>query len=321
MRAILFEAPRKVRLIDDLPVPQLAEGEVLVRCTHVGLCGSNVGPYLGDGRWAEGVWPRPPGWMGHENVGPIVESRSEAWPEETLVLAQSRDYHGFVEYIACKPETVTRLPPTDDIGALVLAQPLATVLRAMSRVKPVVGERCAVIGQGPIGLMFTYLLKRMGARQVIGIDLVPWRLGWAQRLGATDVIDASHADVIEAVRELTGGAMVDLCVEAAGATESLSTAAFLPRWQGRLCVFGVPHHDVQPFPWYYTTNNETEILISRGAGWTAFAPTALEMVAGDGTALAEIVTPRLPWDRAAEAFEMSAFPGNHPDALKILLEL
>ena len=120
MRAILFEAPRKVRLIDDLPVPQLAEGEVLVRCTHVGLCGSNVGPFRGEGRWAEGIWPRPPGWMGHENVGPIVESRSEAWPEGTLVLAQSRDYHGFVEYIACKPETVSRPQPAPTPPALTL---------------------------------------------------------------------------------------------------------------------------------------------------------------------------------------------------------
>ena len=65
MKAILFNAPRQVSLIDDAPMPSLDDGEVLVQCTHLGICGSNRGPYLGEGRWAPGPWPRPPGWMGH----------------------------------------------------------------------------------------------------------------------------------------------------------------------------------------------------------------------------------------------------------------
>jgi threonine dehydrogenase-like Zn-dependent dehydrogenase len=203
---------------------------------------------------------------------------------------------------------------------MVLAQPLATVLRALSRTRPVIGERCAVVGQGPIGLMFTYLLQRMGASQIIAIDVVPWRLDWAKRLGATHTVQASGSEAIVAVRELTAGALVDLCVEAAGATESILTAAYMPRWQGRLCLFGVPDHDLEPFPWFDVTNNETDIFLSRGPHWVAHAQTAVDMVAGDA-ALRDLVTPRLPWDDAPRAFEMYAHPADHPGTLKVVLEL
>ncbi len=117
-------------------------------------------------------------------------------------------------------------------SALVVAQPLATVLRAMVRTGPVINQRCAVVGQGPMGLIFTHLLGRMGARQVIGIDRVPWRLDWSKRFGATDVVDSSRENVVEAVRELTDGAMVDFCVEAVGKPDALTTAAHLPRRRG-----------------------------------------------------------------------------------------
>ena len=77
-------------------------------------------------------------------------------------------------------------------------------------------QRCVVVGQGPMGLIFTHLLGRMGARQVIAIDRVAWRLRWAKRFGATDVVDASQEDAVEAVKRLTDGRMGDFVVEAVG---------------------------------------------------------------------------------------------------------
>jgi len=164
------------------------------------------------------------------------------------VLAHPEDYNGFAEFIVSRPAGLARLPKdAPDHAALVVAQPLATVLRAMERAGTVINQRCAVVGQGPMGLIFTYLLARMGARQIIGIDPVVWRLRWSKRFGATDVVDASRRDVVEAVRELTDGEMVDFCVEAVGHPDALSTTAYLPRRLGRLFVFGVPHHETQSF--------------------------------------------------------------------------
>jgi threonine dehydrogenase-like Zn-dependent dehydrogenase len=207
------------------------------------------------------------------------------------------------------------------MGKLVLAQPLATVLRALGAMGQVIGDTCAVVGQGPIGLMFTYMLNRFGARSVIAADVVPWRLEWARRLGASEVIDTSQVSVVEAVRELTGGRMVDVCVEAAHLGQALVDAAQLPRHQGRLCVFGVSYEHLDAFPWNYTTNNETHITVTRGLGWLDYAQMCIDRLNGDWAELTDLVTPRLPWDRAQEAFEMYAYPAEHEGSLKVVLDL
>jgi len=320
MRAILFEQPRKIRLIDDAAQPEPGDGEVLVRCSHVALCGTNMGPYLGDGRWGQVEWPPPPGWLGHENVGTIVKSRHPRWQEGTPVLAHPEDYNGFAEFIVSKDAGLARLPSElPDPAAMIVAQPLATVLRALELVDTVINRRSAIVGQGPMGLIFTHMLGRMGARQVIAIDKVPWRLRWSKRFGATHVVDAGKEDPIEAVKELTGGELVDLSVEAVGHPDSLMTAAFLPRRLGQLFVFGVPHHDTQEFPWWHTVGNETRILTRMGPECMQFFQTAVDMIVQGRVDLVDMVTPRMPWDRAAEAFEMYANPGQHEDSLKLTL--
>jgi len=322
MRAIEFIGPRQIRLRDDVPTPQPQADEVLVQCRYVALCGTNMGPYLYDGRWADPAISRPPGWLGHENVGVILQSRAAGWPVGTPVLAHPDDYNGFVEYFRSKPAGLARIPAdVTDLAALVVAQPLATVLRAMARTGPVVNQRCAVVGQGPMGLVFTHLLGRMGARQIIGIDRVGWRLRWSQRFGATEVIDASREDVVEAARAMTGGKMIDFCVEAVGHPDALALAARLPRRQGRLYVFGVPHGESQPFPWFHTVANETELITSMGPECMEYFQTAVDMIVQRRVDLAAMVTPRMPWDRAAEAFEMYAYPDQAEDSLKLTLVL
>jgi len=304
MRAIEFVGPRKIALRDDAPVPALKDGEVMVRCDYVALCGTNMGPYLYDGRWARADIPRPPGWLGHENIGTIVQSRAAGWEPGALVLAHPDDYNGFAEYICSKPAGLARLPAnTPDPCALVVAQPLATVLRAMARTGPVINQRCAVVGQGPMGLIFTHLLGRLGASQIIGIDHVAWRLRWSRRFGATDVIDASSVDVVQAVRELTDGKMVDFCVEAGSRPEALASAA------------------PQEFPWFHTVANETEILTSMGPECMEYFQTAVDMIVHGRVDLAAMVTPRMSWERAAEAFEMYAEPDKAEDSLKLTLVL
>ena len=320
MRAIHIAAPRKIAFID-APKPELLEGEVLVQCSHVALCGSNMGQYTGEGVWGDLDFPNPVGWAGHENIGTIVESRCSEWEPGTLVLAQPEGYHGFAELIVAKPPGVALLPSdAPDIAALIVAQPLASVLYALVRTDHVINDRCAVIGQGPMGLIWTHVLRNMGAKQVIATDLLDWRLEWSKRYGADAVIDASKENVTEVVKDLTGGEMIDFVVDAAGTQESMATAAYLVRSQGRLFVFGMPDYNDQEFPWYHTFRNQTRIITCVGPECAEFFQTAADMVV-DGRAndLGSMVTPRMPWDQAAEAFEMYA--GCARDSLKLTLEL
>ena len=109
MRAIHIAEPRKIEFLD-APKPEPADGEVLVQCSHVALCGSNMGQYTGEGVWAELEYPNPTGWAGHENIGRVVESRCEGFEPGTLVLAQPEGYFGFAEFICAKPPGIARLP-------------------------------------------------------------------------------------------------------------------------------------------------------------------------------------------------------------------
>ena len=320
MRAIHIAAPRQIAFLD-APKPDIADGDVLVQCSHVALCGSNMGQYTGEGIWGDLQFPNPTGWAGHENIGTIVESRCEGWEPGTLVLAQPEGYFGFAELIRARPPGIALLPKdTPDVAALIVAQPLATVLRALDQTGPVINQRCAVIGQGPMGLIWTYILGLMGAKQVIATDLLAWRLEWAKRYGASSTIDASREDVAESTRELTGGEMIDFAVSAASPAEALTTSAALVRKRGRLFVFGMPDYNDQAFPWHAAFRNETQIINCVGPECSAYFQTAADMVV-DGRAdiLGSMVTPRMPWNDAAEAFEMYANCAE--GSLKLTLEL
>lgn len=320
MRAIRIEKPREIAMLDDAPKPEPGEGEVLVQCSHIALCGSNMGQYTGEGLWANLEFPQPIGWAGHENVGIIVESRCQGLEPGALVLAQPEGYYGFAEFIRAKPPGVARIPSdVPDVATLVVAQPLATVLRALSLTSHVINQRCAVLGQGSMGLIWTHVLGRMGASQVIGIDVLAWRLEWAKQFGATHVVDASKENVVDAVRELTDGKMVDFCVEAVGQPDTLSTAAYLPRPLGRLFVFGMPDYQTQEFPWHDVFRNGMEINTVVGPECGAFFQTAVDMVLDGRADLGAMVTPRMPWKEAPEAFEMYATRAK--DSLKLTLEL
>lgn len=308
-------------MMDDAPIPEPAEGQVLVKCSHIGLCGSNMGQYTGVGLWADIDFPNPLGWAGHENVGTIVESRCPEWEPGTLVLAQPEGYYGFAEYIVAQPPAIATLPQDcPNPASMIVAQPLSTVLRAMAQTGHVIGNRCAVIGQGPMGLTFTKFLRLLGASEVIAVDPLDWRLEWGKKYGAKHVIDSSQQDVVETVRELTGGEMCDFVVEVVGKPESLATAALLPRRGGRLFVFGMPDYKTQDFPWYETFRNEVQINTCVGPECGDYFQASVDMMV-DGLCddLADMVTPIMPWDKAPEAFEMYAEPAK--DSLKLTLEL
>jgi len=317
MKALQMAAPRKLALLDDVPEPSPREGEVLVRCQWVSICGSDIHPYLGLGQWGTLEYPRPPGWDGHECIGTIVESRLSGWPPGTLVLAHPQDYLGFAELIRAKPPGLVRLPERDGPVPLIAAQPLATVLRAMARIGSAANLRCAVVGQGPMGLTFTSVLRHAGARQVIGIDLLDYRVEAAKRFGATDAVNASKENAVEAVRALTGGAMVDLSVEAVGFPESLATAVALPRRYGKVYVFGVPRFETQDFPLNCFFRGEMEMISSVGADCVHFFDAAVRMLADGQLDLSALITHRLPWSAAQHAFDMYA---DHTDgALKVVM--
>jgi S-(hydroxymethyl)mycothiol dehydrogenase len=102
------------------------------------------------------------------------------------------------------------------------------------------GARVAVIGLGGIGLAALQGARIAGAEQLIAVDLVPAKLAWAERFGATDVVDASSVDAVAAVRERTAGDGVDLAFEATGVPSVVAQAVAMLAYAGTAVAIGVP---------------------------------------------------------------------------------
>jgi S-(hydroxymethyl)mycothiol dehydrogenase len=102
------------------------------------------------------------------------------------------------------------------------------------------GDTVAVIGCGGVGDAAIAGAALAGARQVIGVDIDSRKLAWAPRFGATDTVDASKEDPVEAVRQLTGGTGADVVIEAVGSPETYRQGFFARDLAGTLVQVGVP---------------------------------------------------------------------------------
>jgi S-(hydroxymethyl)mycothiol dehydrogenase len=102
------------------------------------------------------------------------------------------------------------------------------------------GDAVAVIGCGGVGNAAIAGARLAGARTIIAIDVDPRKLTWASQLGATDTVDATHRDPVEAIRELTGGFGADVVIDAVGRPETWKQAFYGRDLAGTVVLVGVP---------------------------------------------------------------------------------
>jgi S-(hydroxymethyl)mycothiol dehydrogenase len=107
------------------------------------------------------------------------------------------------------------------------------------------GETVAVFGCGGVGNAAIMGAAVAGARQIIAVDLDDRKLEWARGFGATDTVNASAGDPVEAIQALTGGLGVDVAIEAIGLPQTFVQAFNARDLAGRLVLVGVPSPDVQ----------------------------------------------------------------------------
>ena len=168
MKAARIVGPQQLEVLDiDMPKPQ--PGEVLVRMEHLSICGSDLLTY--EKVLPEEDYPGRTGYPCHECAGVVVESFDPAFKQGDRVISLAYS-GGLVEYSAVTPDLLVRVPESIDQSLGVMIQPIGTVIYALQRAGSVYGKRVVVLGQGPIGLIFTDLLVRGGASQVIVTDVV-----------------------------------------------------------------------------------------------------------------------------------------------------
>ena len=319
MKAARIVGPRRFEILDvEAPTPQ--QGEVLVRMEHLSICGSDLRSY--ESILPEEDYPGATGFPCHECAGVIEVSHADNLKpgQRVITLAYSG---GLFEYAAVPAQLVVPLPDGGDPSLWVLCQPVGTVIYALQRAGSVLGKRVVVIGQGPIGLIFTDLLLRQGASQVIVTDVVENRLETAKNLGASAVINSSREDVAEAVAELTNGAMADLVIEACGLPETCDQVFQVIRKEGTAVIFGMPRvPDPVSFHWSAMYDKLPTILVTnsrRSNDVVASVQAAVDLVTRGGLDLSYLATHHFSFDEVGQAFEL--FSKRTDKVLKVLIDV
>ena len=320
MKAIQVTGPRRLQLTD-VPVPEPADGEVLVRLEALSVCGTDMMAYRHP--QPEEDYPLGPGTPCHECAGTIMRSRSEEWPEgRRVIYLPALNLNGGAEYVVAQPDTLVTLPDDGDMGEWLMCQPLGTVLYALERVGPIAGKDVAVLGQGCIGLLFTMNLKQMGARKVIAIDPHESRLAMARKLGADLAVNSSRVAPEKVVREVFGNQGADMVVEASGDAGALDQCVAMARMYGTLVLFGIPEEKEVTFDYMGAISKQLNMVGTVSA--TCEAPArpiqkAVDLLARGETDLSWLITHRFGFDEAPKGYELYA---NREDGLiKLVLEI
>jgi L-iditol 2-dehydrogenase len=250
--------------IETVDVPQIGRGDVLVRVRAALTCGTDVKVFR---RGYHARMIVPPALFGHELGGDIVAMGKDVRGfkmGQRVVAANSApcgecfycrhnqenlcedllfNNGAYAEYIRI-PERIVRknmyeVPDHVSYQDAALVEPLACVLRGLEESGVRAGDTVAVIGLGPIGMMFVRLAKAVSNARVIAIGRRPQQLLRASRMGADEtVLNCDGADVVGPVHEMTGGRGADVVIEAVGQPEVWQLAIKLLRRGGVVNFFG-----------------------------------------------------------------------------------
>ncbi len=321
MKAVQIVAPGQIQFIET-PRPKLKPGYALVRPHLLSLCGSDI--WMLHHAPPEN-YPLPLGVTGHEMIG-IVEAVDA--PDSgiqvgdmTLTLAPKLD--AMCEYFLAPVQNVLKLPTNRPLTHYLQAQQLGTVIHACKHI-PVnlLGKDVVVLGQGSAGLWFNFMLRRLGARRVIGIDLETHRLSVSKRYGATAVICNTTQDPVDALQSLLDGALADVVIEAVGEPDAINLAHELVKPHGALLYFGIPHERTMAFNFrrffdkYCLTQTISGTWHEPGHASTRMA---IELIDRGEIDVSHVLTHRYPFSNVAAAYELHRTRAD--GAIKIIIEM
>ncbi|MBB2943116.1 L-iditol 2-dehydrogenase [Actinoplanes lutulentus] len=345
MKVVRFHAPGDVRF-EDVPEPEAGPGEVKIRVRNCSTCGTDVKISKFGHHHIH-----PPRVMGHEIAGEIVTVGDgvEGWAagDRVQVIAAipcgecaecqrgrmtvcpnqvSMGYHfegGFAQFMVVPKEVLkvdglNRIPDGVSFAEASVAEPLACALNAQNLARVGDGDDVVVIGSGPIGCLHVRLARARGAARVFLVELNRERLDMAANLVKPDAaICAAEVDPIEEIRKLTDGRGADVIITAAASGKAQEQAIEMAARQGRISFFGGLPKDNPTITCDSNLVHYRELMIVGANGSSpAHNAEALQLVATGAVPVADLITHRLPLDRAIDAFGIVA----RGEAIKVTIE-
>lgn len=246
-------------VIEDRPIPKPRIDEVLVKIKAASICGTDLHFFGGE------LPIKEPRVLGHDFSG-VVEAIGKnvtIFRKGDKVTSEIMRYCGecyhcllgnyhlcvdnifmgfeidgaFQEYVTIPEKNVFKIPNGVSFEEAAILEPVTVSLHAMDFIQPKLGDRVAVFGQGPIGLVYDQVAMLQGL-EVIGIDIRDDRLRLAKELGAKHTINPTKDNVKEKILSITSGIGVDYSVEAVGKQVTIDQASEVTRSGGKIIIIG-----------------------------------------------------------------------------------
>ncbi|EPR11930.1 NAD(P)-dependent alcohol dehydrogenase [Ruminiclostridium papyrosolvens] len=330
--------------IRDIEVPKLREKDVLVKLEYVGICGSDV-HYLEHGKIGDFI-VNGDFILGHECAGTVVEVGSgvqnlqvgdKVALEPGITCGQCEfcktgrynlcpdveflatpPYHGsLMNYIAFPENMCFKLPNniTTKEGALV--EPLAVGMHAANQGDVKLGSSVVILGAGTIGLVTLLACKANGATDITVVDVIPKRLEYAKKLGATNTINAAETDVFAEIDKLTDKKGVDVVIETAGSARTISQTPYLVKNGGNIVLVGLAPQDIIEFN--FAKIMAKEATIKSVFRYKNIYPIAIKAISKGIIDITGIVTHEFDFDDVAHAFDYVI--NNKQDVVKAVIKI
>jgi L-iditol 2-dehydrogenase len=345
MQAAVYRGVNDVRL-ENVPVPKIGRGEILVRVHTCGICGTDLKKIATGSHSAPRIF-------GHETSGVIAALGEEVAGYELgdrvmvfhhipcqecyycqhKVFAQCLTYKkvgvtagyepsggGFAEYVRVMEwivgRGVIRIPEGISFEQASFIEPINTCMKGIETLKLTSGQSVLVMGQGPIGIMLAVLARRSGAR-VITSDLFPQRHTIAKTFGLNENIDASSSETVRAVKEITEGRGADAVILAVAGNALIRTAMDATRPGGRVLLFAQTQHGEAVIDPAAVCVDEKSFLGSYSASVDLQEESARFVLGGEMN-LERLISHRFPLAGSVEALQLAAHP--KPDSMKVVIQ-
>lgn len=346
MQAAVYRGTHSISC-ESVPVPDISAGELLVRVRACGICGTDLK------KIAHGLVP-PPRVFGHEIAGTVVRVGGKVsgfGPGDRVAVhhhvpcrhcfycrkrlfSQCEHYRrtgttagfepaggGFAEYVRVMDWVVRdgtmRIPDGVTFEEASFLEPLNTCLRALETAALESGEWVAIMGQGPVGLLFTQAASCKGA-QVAGLDLIDRRLRLALELGARLGLNPARDDIGQALAEVTEGRGPDLVIVATADPAAIGSALKWVRRGGRVLLFAqtVPGETV-PVDVARVCMEEKRLLGSYSSS-VDLQDKAAELVFTRKVNVSRLISHRLPLQDLVEGIRLASNPTEN--SLKVIIQ-
>jgi len=333
--------------VEEIPTPAIEPGEILIRVEACGICHTDL-------KKIEHNLLDPPRVYGHETAGVVAavgRGVRQFQPGDRVVAfhhipclqcfycrrknyAQCPVYKrvgitagfepaggGFAQYVRVMDWIVERgvekIPDRVSFDRATLVEPLNTCLKAVVMCDPRPDEFVAILGQGPIGLMFTMLAHRSGARIAVS-DMIRERREIAARCGAEFAWDPAEVNVAAEVKQLTDGRGADLVIVAASVPGIVERAIACSRPGARILLFA------QTSATERIEASGADICVGERTLFGCYSASvdlqrqSADLVFGGELPLDELISHRLPLGKIRAGFELALHPG--PKSLKIIVQ-